>query len=139
MSENNAAEAEMIVNTEPDELDAEPDDAEVVPDFDTVDRDMVFYNVVEAYRDAFKKRENYKKYGPLTVIITGILFLTLMFTLDDKIMFLILWVVTDLYIVALMVRAEYKLHRFRVILGLEKDGEEEPGDEELEETGEVEG
>lgn len=138
MSENNAAETEKILETEPDaELDIELDDVEPEPDFEQIDRDMVFFNVVEAYLDAKKKRNNYKKYGPLTVVITGILFLTLMFTLDNKILFLILWVAIDLYMVALMVRAEYKLHKFRTILGLEKDEEEEI-EEEIEDTEEEE-
>ena len=52
------------------------------------------------------------------MLISGVLFLALMFTLDDKIIFLILWVATVLYTVALMIRAEYKFQQFKYYLGL---------------------
>ena len=51
--------------------------------------------------------------------------MTLMFTLEHKIIFLILWVVTDLYTVALMIRAEYRYHQFGQILGLIEPTEED--------------
>ena len=56
----------------------------------SVDEHTVFLRVKEAYEEAARKREHYKKYGPLAVLISGVLFLALMFTLDDKIIFLIL-------------------------------------------------
>ena len=84
----------------------------------SVDEHTVFLRVKEAYEEAARKREHYKKYGPLAVLISGVLFLALMFTLDDKIIFLILWVATVLYTVALMIRAEYKFQQFKYYLGL---------------------
>lgn len=87
----------------------------------------VFLNVKAAYEEAKRKREKYKKIGPVFVLVSGIAFLTLIFTLDNKITFLIFWVITILYTVALMIRAEYKYHQFKGYLGLQKeetDGEE---------------
>lgn len=80
----------------------------------------VFLNVQAAYEEAKRKRENYKKIGPVFVAVSGIVFLTLIFTLENKITFLIFWVITVLYTVALMIRAEYKYHQFQGYLGLLK-------------------
>ena len=89
----------------------------------------MFLNVTKAYEEAKQKRENYKKKGPLFVALSGITFLALMFTLDSKIEFLILWVLTILFTVYLMVRAEYHYHKFQIMLGIideqKDDGEDE--------------
>lgn len=93
------------------------------------DEHQVFLNVTKAYEEAKQKRENYKKKGPLFVALSGIAFLALMFTLDSKIEFLILWVLTILFTVYLMVRAEYHYHKFQIMLGIideqKDDGEDE--------------
>ncbi len=81
----------------------------------------VYLNVQAAYEKAKSKRENYKKIGPVFVLVSGIAFLTLIFTLENKITFLIIWVITILYTVALMIRAEYKYHQFQEYLGLPKE------------------
>lgn len=86
----------------------------------SIDEHQVYLNVTAEYKNVKTKRENYKKYGPIIVIVTGIVFLTLMFSLENKIQFLILWVATDLFIVALMIYAEYKYEQFRRMLGLSK-------------------
>lgn len=80
----------------------------------------VFLNIQAAYEEAKRKREKYKKIGPIFVAVSGIVFLTLIFTLENKITFLIFWVITILYTVALMIRAEYKYHQFQGYLGLLK-------------------
>ena len=80
----------------------------------------VFLNVQAAYEEAKRKREKYEKIGPVFVAVSGIVFLTLIFTLENKITFLIFWVITILYTVALMIRAEYKYHQFQGYLGLLK-------------------
>ncbi len=86
------------------------------------DEHSVYLRVAQAYEEAKEKRNKYKKYGPLVVIISGIVLLSLMFTLENKIAFLCLWVFTDFYCVALMIRAEYKYYQFGKILGLSGDG-----------------
>ena len=95
------------------------------------DKELVFQNVARAYEEAKRKREKYKKIGPIFVLVSGIIFLALIFTLENKITFLIFWVITILYTVALMIRTEYKYHLFRRYLGLidKGIGEESTEDE----------
>ena len=100
------------------------------------DMELVFKNVAKAYEEAKRKREKYKKIGPIFVLVSGIIFLALIFTLENKITFLIFWVITILYTVALMIRTEYKYHRFRNYLGItdEETGEAESTETETDET-----
>ena len=108
---------------------------ETIEEIGSPDREMVFQKVCLAYEEAKRKRERYKKAGPIFVLVSGVVFLTLMFTLENKIFFLIFWVITVLYTAALMIRAEYKYHQFRTYLGIVKD---ESGEEEAEEDNEDE-
>lgn len=125
---------EDVTDEELDEED-ELDDEELEKAFDPANADehQVFINVLQAYDEAKKKREKYKKYGPLFVIISGIVFLALIFTLSKKIEFLILWVITDLICVALMIRAEYVFNQFKEILGIVKKEDDEDFEEEEDE------
>ena len=125
-------EAEVgAVKTEP--VEQAPMEEEITLSPDTIeeigepDKELVFQNVARAYEEAKHKREKYKKIGPVFVLVSGIIFLTLIFTLENKITFLIFWVITILYTVALMIRTEYKYHLFRRYLGLtdEETDEEE--------------
>lgn len=85
----------------------------------------VYKNVLEAYEMYEKKRDNYRKYGTLFIILSAIGFLALMFGLESKITFLILWVITDYICAALMIRAEYRYHEFAVLLGYKETDDEE--------------
>ena len=103
---------------------------------ETADEHQVYLNVIKAYEEAKNKREKYKKYGPLFVIISGIVFLSLLFSLDSKIGFLILWVVTIIFTVGLMIRAEYNYNKFMSILGIQEnkgEPQEDTGDPEAKE------
>lgn len=128
-AEKNEVEAE-VTETEPaeEELTLSPDTVEEIGE---PDKELVFKNVARAYEEAKRKREKYKKIGPVFVLVSGIIFLALIFTLENKITFLIFWVITILYTVALMIRTEYKYHLFRKYLGLT---DEEAGEEESTET-----
>ena len=107
---------------------------EAIEEIGDPDKELVFKNVAKAYEEAKRKREKYKKIGPIFVLVSGIIFLALIFTLENKITFLIFWVITILYTVALMIRTEYKYHQFRKYLGLidEGTGEESTEDEMVE-------
>lgn len=112
-----------------EEITLSPDTIEEIGE---PDKELVFQNVARAYEEAKRKREKYKKIGPIFVLVSGIIFLALIFTLENKITFLIFWVITILYTVALMIRTEYKYHLFRRYLGLkeEETAEEESTDSE---------
>ncbi len=113
----------------PESAVAEREEEDII----TADEHQIYLNVMSEFEEAKTKRNKYKKYGPLIVVLTGVVFLSLMFTLDSKIEFLILWVVTIILCVALMVKAEYRYHRFRVILGIDKNAEGEESEEDFEE------
>ena len=113
----------------PESAVAEREEEDII----TADEHQIYLNVMSEFEEAKTKRNKYKKYGPLIVVLTGVVLLSLMFTLDSKIEFLILWVVTIILCVALMVKAEYRYHRFRVILGIDKNAEGEESEEDFEE------
>lgn len=103
-----------------------------LPEFDysSVDEHQVSQEVIKNFEDQKRKRDNYKKYGPLFILISGVVFLTLMFSLESKITFLFLWVASVLYCAALMIRAEYRYHQYAKMLGFIKDEEDEIPEEE---------
>ena len=123
-------------NTKPSESDSQQDPEEITLSDETLaeigepDKEQVFKNVAKAYEEVKRKRERYKKIGPVFVAVSGVAFLTLIFTLENKITFLILWVITILYTVALMIRAEYKYHQFRNYLELADEESEEAVEDE---------
>lgn len=80
---------------------------------------LTYIRIKEEYEDAKRKRLKYKRFGAMFIIISGIVFLALMFSLESKISFLILWVITDFLCAALMIRADYKYHKFAGFLGID--------------------
>ena len=93
---------------------------------------LTYLKIQKEYEEVKEKRLKYKRYGALFIIITGIVFLTLMFSLENKIAFLILWVITDFYCAALMIRADYKYHKFAEYLGVDDEYSNYQEDEEEE-------
>ena len=91
--------------------------------FDKVDEHKVSQNVIELFQELKLRRDRYKKFGPLFILISGVVFLTLMFILERKILFLIIWVISVIYCAALMIRSEYRYHKCSKILGLIEDEE----------------
>jgi putative membrane protein len=94
---------------------------------------LTYLKIKADYEEAKRKRLRYKKYGTLFIIISGIIFLTLMFSLDNKISFLILWVITDFWCAALMIHADYKYHKYTEYLGIEDEYSKKPKIEDAEE------
>ena len=88
-------------------------------DYKNVDEHKVCQAVILRFEELKRKRNNYKKYGPIFIFGSGILFLTLMFSLNSKIEFLVIWVASILYCVALMIRAEYRYEECGKLLGVE--------------------
>ena len=119
VSEEKSAEEDEIIVSE-----------ETLAEIGEPDKELIFKKVAKAYEEAKTKREKYKKIGPIFVAASGVAFLTLIFTLENKITFLILWVITILYTVALMIRAEYKYHQFQYYLGLNEEESDSDDDTE---------
>ncbi len=100
--------------------------------FENIDEHKVSQNMIEEFKELERTRDKYKKYGPLFILISGVVFLTLMFSLDQKILFLILWVISVLYCAALMIRSEYRCHKCAILLGLKEDEETMEGEDDEE-------
>ncbi len=94
---------------------------------------LTYLKIQKEYEEAKEKRLKYRRFGALFILLSGIIFLTLMFSLENKIAFLILWVITDFYCAALMIRADYKYHKFADYLGIEDEYTNYKKDEEKEE------
>lgn len=107
--------------------------AEEIPPLSQSEREHLTYlRVLEEYNIARDRRQRYKSIGVWFIIISGIIFLTLIFSLEAKILFLCLWIITILCCVAMMIRADYKYDTFKEYLGfadeldfIEKEEEEE--------------
>lgn len=97
-------------------------------DYKKIDEHEVTKKTIEMFEELRVRRDKYKKYGPLFILVSGIIFLALMFSLESKVFFLILWVISVIYCAALMIRSEYRYHQCAKLLGLLED-EEEQGEE----------
>ncbi len=80
-----------------------------------------YLRIMEEYENAKRKRLVYRRKGAAFIIISGIIFLTLMFSLESKIEFLVLWVASDFFCAALMIKADYHYHKFTEYLGIEDE------------------
>ena len=104
-----------------------------IPPLSEREREHLTYVMVTAkFNEARNKRSSAKKYGSLFIVISGMVFLTLMFSLEAKIQTLCLWIVTIIYCVVVMLKAEYNYQNYKEILGIadeddycEMDEEEE--------------
>lgn len=79
--------------------------------------------VCEKCREYEKKRLRYRKYGTIFIIISAFVFLALMFSLESKVTFLILWIVTIVFCVVLMLRTDYLYNMYLEMLECDTDEE----------------
>ena len=84
----------------------------------------VYENILECLDSTRKKRVSYMKYGPIFIMASAAVFLLLMFVTELKTEFLVLWIASVLYCIALMIRAEYKYYRICRILMIPAEDEE---------------
>lgn len=102
-----------------------------IPPLSQREKEHLTYIMVTAkFNEARNKRSSARKYGSLFIIISGILFLTLMFSLDAKIETLCLWIVTILYCVSVMLRADYNYYNYKELLGRADENDYSGMDEE---------
>lgn len=110
---------------------AEP--AAFSPDSDTV-REMpqerrTFKKLQEQYGEFSRKRPQYIKYGLLSIFIIPIVFLVLMFSLESKLIFLVLWIISLIACAVFLIVVEYKDYWYRQLLGLNNEKESENTEE----------
>lgn len=71
------------------------------------------------YMDMKEKRKKRNRAGIIFIPVSGIVFLVLMFSLETKIIFLNLWIISIFAAVAFLIRNEYKYYKMREYLGFE--------------------
>ncbi len=82
---------------------------------------LTYLRILGEYNEAKDKRANYRRYGTAFIIIFGIVVLTLIFSLDAKIEFLILWIVVILASVTAIINADFRYQTFKEYLGIEDE------------------
>lgn len=85
----------------------------------------VYLSVCEKYDEYRLKRIRYRKYGVLFIILSALVFLALMFSLESKVTFLVLWIVTIIFCVVLMIRADYLYYMYSAMLGKNDENDDE--------------
>ena len=99
---------------------------------------LTYLRILGEFNEAKEKRSNYRRYGTALIIIFGILILSLIFSLDAKIEFLILWIIVILASVTGMIRADYRYHTFKNYLDIaDEDDFRKTDDEQEEKTAET--
>ena len=77
------------------------------------------------YKAEYAKREKCIKIGILLIIISAVVFLALMFSLDSKTFFLTLWIIFIISGIAVMTRIDYRCYKYEKILGIKNTDKED--------------
>ncbi len=89
----------------------------------------VYLAVCKKYDEYKLKRVRYRRYGVIAIVLSALVFILLMFSLESKVLLLIFWVITVVFTIVLMVRADYLFNMYSEMLGL-NDGQDEDEKEE---------
>ncbi len=95
---------------------------------------LTYLRTLNMFNELKQTRQKYRKYSLLFIVASGIVFLLLMFSLDSKIEFLILWIISVVLCVFAMVRADYNYSIFKELVGIADEQDYYDLDEEDEET-----
>lgn len=109
---------------EPDELDLI--DGLIKDPATTQDKEHNAYlRLMHEYKAEYAKREKCIKIGILLIIISAVVFLALMFSLDSKTFFLTLWIIFIISGIAVMTRIDYRCYKYEKILGIKNTDKED--------------
>ncbi len=112
-------------------------ESEQIPPLSQSEREHLTYlRVLGMYNDLQSKQKNLRKYGILFILCSAVIYLLLMFSLESKIEFLVLWIATVLFCIFLMIRADYNYHTFKELLGIADQYDFYDYDEDDESSGE---
>ena len=78
-----------------------------------------YLRLMREYHNFVKKREKCRKVGIFVIISLAILFLILMFSVDSKVLFLSLWVISIFISVFIIIRIDYRCYKYATILGID--------------------
>ncbi len=114
--------------------------AEEIPPLSQEEQEHLTYLAVyEKYNEYQKKRYSVRRYGTLFILLSGLVFLLLMFTRDSKVNFLILWIAAIIFCVVLMIRADYLYKMYKDMLGISDEYDEQEREAAEEEAAEISG
>lgn len=85
----------------------------------------VCLRVMYEYKLEYAKREKCLKAGILFILISGAVFLALMFSLDSKAFFLIMWIIFILGSITVITRIDYRCWKLERILGIKHTEKED--------------
>ncbi len=109
---------------EPDELDLI--DGLIIDPVTIQDKEHNAYlRLMHEYKAEYAKRERCIKIGVLLIVISAVVFLTLMFSLDSKTFFLSLWIIFIISGIAVMTRIDYRCYKYEKILGIRNTDKED--------------
>ena len=109
---------------EPDELDLI--DGLIENPATTQDKEHNAYlRLMHEYKAEYAKRERCIKVGVLLIIISAVVFLALMFSLDSKTFFLSLWIIFIISGIAVITRIDYRCYKYEKILGIRNTDKED--------------
>lgn len=92
-------------------------------------KDRLYQLIVDEYSEYCSRRPIYIKAGLYSMVIIPLIFLVLMFSLDSKIIFLVLWIISLIAIAAFLIYQEFVNYRYRNLLSLDYQPlEDESGD-----------
>lgn len=120
--------SKQVKNLQPEKTKGKPSEA---PPFQhpvraEAQQQKTFHQLMENYREFSRKRPQYIKYGLLSIFILPLVFLVLMFSLESKLIFLTLWIVSIIACSAFLIVVEYKDYWYRQLLGIDPPDEKEP-------------
>lgn len=98
---------------------------EIIPLSQSEQEHLTYLAVYEKYNEYKSKRLKYRTFGALFILLSGIVFLLLMFSLESKITFLCIWIITDILSVVLMLRADYLYNMYKEMLGKRDEFDDE--------------
>lgn len=109
---------------EPDELDLI--DGLIENPVTTQDKEHNTYlRLMHEYKAEYAKRERCIKVGVLLIIISAVVFLALIFSLDSKTFFLTLWIIFIISGIAVITRIDYRCYKYEKILGIRNTDKED--------------
>lgn len=78
-----------------------------------------YLRLLHEYNNFIKKREKCRSVGIFVIIALAVLFLILMFSVDSKVVFLTLWVISIFISVFVIIRIDYRCYKYATILGID--------------------
>ncbi len=105
--------------------------ANTIPPLSQQEREHLTYlKVLNEYHEAKDKRNRYQRICSVFIIVSALVFLALIFSLESKIEFMCLWIIVVIYCVIVMVRADYRYHFYKEILEFPDETDDDENDTE---------